>query len=376
MPKLSRKQHTLAGLLALTVLAGCSNRETPLAPQPLLPSAQSQSDKGIRVMSRNVYQGFSTLGPLADPSLPPSQVPFVVAGIWSQIVATDFPSRAERLADEVARNRPHLIGLQEVSRYRMQVPADGALNATEDVYDFLALLLDALADRGLDYRVAAVAQNLDVEMPMIFTGSPIGLADVRLTDRDVILVRGDVAWNDAQAGNYAAKFPLPVGGTTIVVARGWTSIRARIEDRELRFVNTHLEAFVPAIQVLQAQELLAMLASETDPVALVGDLNSEADGSTTPSYGMAIAAGFADAWLPRGRGETCCHEPDLRIMPSHFDERIDFVLLRGDFGLGSPGLEGGVHSELTGIRPSERTPDGLWPSDHAGIVTTLRFKNR
>lgn len=374
MSKLSQKHPwRFFALFALPIFAAC-NQDPPLAPAALTPSAAVESERSVRVMSRNIYAGFATLGPLADPSLPPSQLPFAVASIWSQIVATDFPSRAERLADEVARNRPHVIGLQEVARYRMQVPADGVpLNATQDVYDFLTLLLDALADRGIHYDVAAVVQNLDVEVPMVFAGSPTGLADVRLTDHDVILVRSDVAWTDAQAANYAAQLPLSVAGMTILVPHGWTSVRATVNDREFRFVNTHLEAFAPVIQVLQAQELLGMLASETGPVALVGDLNSEADGSTTPSYGMMIAAGFADAWLPRGRGETCCHEPDLRNMPSHLVERIDFVLLRGNFGFGPRGLTGGAHSELTGTRPSERTPEGLWPSDHAGIVTTLRL---
>jgi hypothetical protein len=67
------------------------------------------------------------------------------------------------------------------------------------------------------------------------------------------------------------------------------------------------------------------LAGEALPTAVVGDLNSEADGSTTPTYGMMTAAGFTDAWLPRGAGETCCHTPDLMNHPSHFDQRIDFI---------------------------------------------------
>jgi hypothetical protein len=115
-----------------------------------------------------------------------------------------------------------------------------------------------------------------------------------------------------------------------------------------------------------------MLAGETLPTVVVGDLNSEADGSTTPTYGMMTAAGFADVWPPGGKGETCCHAPSLIQHPSHFDQRIDFILLRGDFGFGPGGIAGSTQSWLTGVRPSERTDSGLWPSDHAGILTVVR----
>jgi endonuclease/exonuclease/phosphatase family metal-dependent hydrolase len=324
----------------------------------------------IRLMTRNVYQGFSTLVPLLEAS--PQQVPVVAAGIFAEVVATDFPARAERLAAEIALSRPHVVGLQEVSRFRRQVPADFALNASEDVYDFLAILLAELEARGLDYEVVANVQNIDAELPILWPGSPNGLADIRLTDRDVILVRGDVAWDQPQALNYVAKLPVTIGGQLLLIPRGFTSVRAVVGDRTFRFVNTHLESFSPLVQVPQAQQLLAMIGGETLPTVVVGDLNSEADGSTTPTYGMMIASGFEDVWPPQGRGETCCHAPELTSHPSHFDERIDFILLRGDFGFGPVATPGSTQSWLTGVRPSERTDSGLWPSDHAGIVTVVR----
>lgn len=287
-------------------------------------------------------------------------------------MATDFPSRAEKLADEIAFTRPHLVGLQEVSRYRRQVPADFQLNATEDVYDFLAILLAALESRGLDYEVAAQVQNIDAEVPIVWPGSPNGLADIRLTDYDVILARGDIGWDQSQGLNYIAKLPVNVGGQPLLIPRGFTSVRATVGQRTFRFANTHLESFSPLVQVPQAQQLIAMLAGEVLPTVVVGDLNSEADGSTTRTYGMMQDAGFADAWPPRGNGDTCCHAPDLMSLPSHFDQRIDFILLRGDFGFGPGGIAGSTQSWLTGVRPSERTDSGLWPSDHAGIFTSLR----
>jgi hypothetical protein len=79
-------------------------------------------------MTRNLYQGFSTLAPLLQAT--PLQLPVVAAGIFGEAVATDFPARAEKLADEIAFSQPHLVGLQEVSRFRRQIPADFQLNAS------------------------------------------------------------------------------------------------------------------------------------------------------------------------------------------------------------------------------------------------------
>ena len=378
-PSLTGSSKLLAALAVavLTAFQTACEGDEPLGPVGTMETGNSMGfaertpDSGeIRLMTRNVYQGFSTLAPLLEAT--PQQIPVVAAGIFAEVVATDFPARAERLADEIAFSRPHVVGLQEVSRFRRQVPADFTLNASEDVYDFLAILLDALEARGLQYEVAANVQNVDAEVPIVWPGSPNGLADIRLTDRDVILIRGDVAWDQAQALNYAAKLPVTIGGQLLLIPRGFTSVRAVVGDRTFRFVNTHLESFSPRVQVPQTQQLLAMLSGEGLPTAVVGDLNSEADGSTTPTYGMMIDSGFEDAWPPRGRGETCCHAPDLTSHPSHFDQRIDFILLRGDFGFIPGGIAGSTQSHLTGVRPSERTDSGLWPSDHAGIVTVVR----
>jgi hypothetical protein len=37
--------------------------------------------------------------------------------VWANVLASDFPARAEVLAAEVAEHRPLLIGLQEVSLF-------------------------------------------------------------------------------------------------------------------------------------------------------------------------------------------------------------------------------------------------------------------
>ena len=74
------------------------------------------------------------------------------------------------IANEIALVRPHLVGLQEVTRLFTQFPSDTVLgnftpNATDQQFDYLATLQDELAARGLDYEVAAEQQGTDIELP-------------------------------------------------------------------------------------------------------------------------------------------------------------------------------------------------------------------
>ena len=65
-----------------------------------------------------------------------------------------------------------------------------------------------------------------------------------------------------------------------------------------------------------------------------------------------------------GPGYTCCQAGDLTNPVSQLYERIDIVFTR------NIALVTG-QSILIGDTPAERTPSGLWPSDHAGVVTRL-----
>jgi hypothetical protein len=68
-------------------------------------------------------------------------------------VANDFPARAEAIADEIAAAKPDLVGLQEATLYRTDVPPDGPATRAETVaLDFLATLEAALQARGLSYE--------------------------------------------------------------------------------------------------------------------------------------------------------------------------------------------------------------------------------
>ena len=65
----------------------------------------------IRVMTLNQYLG-GDLGSLIAP--PGGDFNAALLTLLEQIAATDFPARVERQAREIARRKPHLVGLQEV----------------------------------------------------------------------------------------------------------------------------------------------------------------------------------------------------------------------------------------------------------------------
>jgi hypothetical protein len=89
---------------------------------------------------------------------------------------------------------------------------------------------------------------------------------------------------------------------------------------------------------------------------------------------VVTGAGYTDAWAalrPGVIGFTCCHAADLSDQVAPFSQRIDYVFARGV-------TEGGrVFGQIDrfGEVPADRTAGPLypvWPSDHAGVVATLR----
>lgn len=329
----------------------------------------------LRVMTHNLYVG-------ADPELDrvtqdiATGVPLTVlfADVGAALAAAqarDFPARAAAIAEEVATALPDLIGLQEVSLWRVQCPTDFIPNnATTVAIDHLQLLLDALAAQGLHYGVIGISTGFDAELPG-FTS--LGFCDVRLTDREAILARtdlkvADLKLSNVQVGHFAAIAPRPVP-----IPRGWVSVDGKIRGKSFRFVSTHLEtADFPEAQLAQAIELVQGPLATDLPVVLLGDFNSDANGIelVTPTYLTLIAAGFGDAWAvvhPGDPGYTCCQDPTL-VDPAPFADaraRIDLVLFREAFGV--------IEADVVGEEPADRTPSGLWQSDHAGVVATLEL---
>ena len=124
----------------------------------------------VTVMTRNLYLGADINRPvnaaLAAQAAggSPQDVLVALANATHQtreiVDRTNFPVRAGLIAQEIARTRPDLVGLQEVALWRsgpLDLTQVGVPNATTVDYDYLQLLLDALAARGQHYvgRIAA-----------------------------------------------------------------------------------------------------------------------------------------------------------------------------------------------------------------------------
>ena len=120
---------------------------------------------------------------------------------------------------------------------------------------------------------------------------------------------------------------------------------------------------------------MTILASETRPTVLLGDLNTIAPFGDT--YIDLVADGFRDAWELRGGagdpGYTCCHSTDLSSDSDPLNRRLDHVFVRHFEGLWPASGYAPVRAELVGDQPGDKTPSGLWPSDHAGMVVTMQL---
>lgn len=321
-------------------------------------------DRDIRIMTQNMDEGTAFQELLAAGS--PGAFVAAVTITYQNILATKPAERAAAIAREIANERPDIVGLQEASIVR----TGSASPATTVKSDLLQFLQNELEKRGEHYRIAAIVPGFDAEAP-----STLGF-DVRLTTQDAILVRrehlvSNLRLSNNQVQRYLTNLTVPTAtGVTFTLPRGWASFDITIGDRTLRFVTTHLDTF-PNISLPQVKELIASAAGDTTlPVVLSGDFNARADNVSDPTYATykaAIDAGFSDAWLKARTGDpgfTCCQSPSLTNATTGLNQRIDLVLTRG--------INSVSDVRLIGNKASDKTPSGLWPSDHAGLAMTLK----
>ena len=351
-------------------------------------SASAAISQGITVMTRNMYIGANLVPVIAAQT--PEEFFSAAQGALAQAAANNFPERASALAAEIVEKKPHLVGLQEVYNFTL----DGS-NSQPPFRDHLKDLMNALAAQGADYRVAAVVREMDIQVPL-------GDLLLGLTDRDVILARGDVATSIVPVAlsgcrasldgcNYqvVAGVASPIGEITI--ERGFVAVDAMVGSDLVRFVNTHMEEremdpgnpnpYSQIFQSAQAFELLSILAAfpnpQGAPVVVVGDINSAQQDKTVtvgpytivPPYRQLVGAGYTDTWTLRPgapAGLTCCQSNDLLNQDSSLYERVDVI-----FTSRSP--LGRVKVSLVGNDEEDKTPSGLWPSDHAGVVTRMEI---
>jgi endonuclease/exonuclease/phosphatase family metal-dependent hydrolase len=391
----------IVGLAATMALA------LPLGAQAKRPHAAevtppAKKKVAVKVMTRNLFLG-ADLTPAIEA---PDPAAFFAAngGILREVDETDFPRRAPTLAAEIRKKKPDLVGLQEVALWRTAPPsldpiAEGP-SATDVEYDFLDLLLDELNRGKKRYRIAVVQPEFDFEAPADENdepgdGPPGLLADTelngRLTMRDAILVRKNrkrgtkIKVKNPIAGHFENLLEVTVAGAVpIDVTRGWTGVdvkltkgqRGKKAKRKFRFFNTHLEAFddetqTPSIRQLQAQEM-AEIATDPyygyggEPVILLGDLNSD-DDTVAPddqkAYRAMLAAGFTERSTDSPL--SCCVSSLFTSPPSEFDHQVDHIMT--DQPQNRVKL---LRSSVVGTAQV----GGIYPSDHAGVVSRLRLK--
>jgi hypothetical protein len=358
----------------------------------VIPAAvEAKSGPKITVMTRNVFLG-ADLGPAINAA----SIPQAIDGagvIWNEFQRTRFRERAVPLAREIKRSKAALVGLQEVALWRMQAPSDGgappispvpgATPATKVEQDFLAILRRELKRVGARYRVVVVQKEFDAELPVDVDGSdatgtgPLAVFgadfDARLTMRDVILARkgSKVKLGRTRKGHFETRYEPNVGGVTIPVDRGWASVEARIRNTKskFRFIDTHLEAFGdPTIREAQAKELIAGPLDTSKQVILVGDLNSgiaRHNEPERPGDDLAFKALAGFGMKDNGAVQSCCY-PDLFDPNGVLDHTVDHVLTKRPLKT--------KRAYVTGDDRGERTPSGLWPADHGGVVSRLQLR--
>jgi endonuclease/exonuclease/phosphatase family metal-dependent hydrolase len=375
-------------------------------------------------MSRNLYLG-ADLGPAIRST---SFEEFAQANgeIMRSVDLNNFPVRARGLAAEIKTKSPDLVGLQEVSLWRIGPTGPPRVkpqhspeefNTRTVKYDYLNLLMKELNKGKQRYRVVKVTTEFDFEGPADYDNNLANFFEVngRLTMRDVILAKvgADIKTRNAQGANYETIYaPRVANALDVTVDRGWGSVEAKVRNGPwFKFVNTHFEAFgddknkvtdcmtTPepefasnpvSIRCAQAKELYEVAIEPGDlPVVLTGDLNSHdtsvvdancpsaanVDGSLIGNNGGVCGDTFAfnslktNGMVERSTSDpmSCCLNSDILTAdqgsPSDFDHHIDHVLTD------SPTRVRMLNSSVSGLAPV----NGFWNSDHAGVYSLLRI---
>jgi endonuclease/exonuclease/phosphatase family metal-dependent hydrolase len=320
----------------------------------VVPAAASAGSRhaDVTVMTRNLFLG-ADLIPLATSPAGP-QFEKAAGDVLRQVTSSEPDARMRLVAREIARAKPDLVGLQEVTLWRTG-PKNDPARATQVRVDYLAALRRALAASGASYRVVADQRTLDLEGP-----SDAGV-DVRFTDGNVILARKGVRVSHVRSSDFRHQLVINTQALgPISVNRSFNQLDATVRGVKLHVVNAHLEAYSAATRLEQAKELVKRALGSGRPTVLLGDLNS---GPRLPKaedrrpYRAIARAGFKEA---RTSTPQCCFGDDLKS--GRWDHVVDHVMTRPRIQL--------VRSFVTG---REKTPGGRHPSDHGGVVSVLRF---
>jgi endonuclease/exonuclease/phosphatase family metal-dependent hydrolase len=355
-----RNFHLSAGIRAVLAFLGLMLVAGVAAGQ------SGQGEGSIKVMTYNVDEGTDFQEVLGAQTFPDFLA--AVQLTVNNVIATNPPRRMQAIAHQIAITQPDLVGLQEVTTWRV----GPGPNPTPVLFDMLQELLSALAAQGQHYTPIVVIHEFDLQAPL-----PDLTTFVEAANSDVILARTDedaLQLSNVQSAHFAALLTLPTFIGPFTILQGWGSVDVSLHGQSLRFIVTHLANFIPQIpstvlvQEAEAAELVSGPANTALPVVIAGDFNADADNPSDPTfatYAEMTSFGFGDAWAathPREPGFTWGQLPDLSNVISVLSQRIDFLFFRGQIHA--------LNSRLAGAETHDRI-DGLWPSDHAGVRATL-----
>ena len=354
-------QVLLSLLLAVTVAA---------QGRPAEPSVRGEGT--LRAMTYNMYVGSEYAG-VTNPNLPVFLQ--AVTNMFLEASASDPAGRVQIIARQIAATMPHLVSLQEVATWSKGPTKDNL--AVQ--FDYLQLLLDALAAQGVQYTLVVSNETWSVTVP-----SSMGLY-VRTSWGVAILARADLkpehfSFTNVHAATWSAlstlNVPLPAlngnaadcpvaltssGACVMPMPRGWAYTDVTYRGKQVRFISAHLESGSASRNIRQGNELLNGPANTALPVIVAGDLNCDLSNPSDPKYPTCIGfinAGFVDSWSaanPFEPGNTR-NVPNVTI-------RSDYIFVRGPFTAQT--------ALLVGEEPGDKTASGLYASDHSGVVAKL-----
>ncbi len=323
------------------------------------PAFADSNKRVVKVMTYNMDAGTDFLFFFASPN----DLAAAYAATENELAQSGFGTRAALLADTIAAEGPYLVSLQEATVWDYIGDDGGRLSLLADQ---LELLMAALKDRGLHYKIVAEQPLTDVMLPVG------GGVNFHFLDRNVILARTDLSQaelalsNRKQAQFLTTSEPLP----GFLQVNGWMSVDAKIRGKSVRFFATHLASPLfegDPVQPAQGAELIQVMSGSPFPVVLAGDFNSDTSGlgigpDQTATASSIVAAGYSDTW-------TVMHQPREGLTwPLFWEdiyagvypdgqpvERIDLIFEKG--------LEV-LDAKVVGVTQP-------YPSDHAGVVATL-----
>src|ERR1043166_2780668 len=195
-------------------------------------------------------------------------------------VGMDKKLDLQRIADVIIKEKPDLVGLQEVDR---------GVKRTEGKDEIAELARMT----HMDY---AFAHNLD------FQGGQYGVA---MLSRFLLSnVEHRMFENKREAER-----------------RGLLRAQVDVGGKLVNFVTTHLDYQYSDGRVFETEQMLKFLENVNGPLIVVADMNDEPAGD---AYKLMLSK-FTDAWVTsRQKGDGFSYPADKPL------KRIDYVFLRGD----------------------------------------------